>query len=84
MRLFLYQLQPIEVEKDGLVSVLHHRLASVEGRADIKARLLADEDISLTTQQEVALYFIAQKGIEQYPAPCTSQIHRNQTSTRAA
>jgi signal transduction histidine kinase len=63
MRLFLYQLQPIEVEKDGLVSVLHHRLASVEGRADIKARLLADEDISLTTQQEVALYFIAQEAL---------------------
>jgi hypothetical protein len=26
MRLFLYQMQQIDVEKDGLVSVLHHRL----------------------------------------------------------
>jgi len=63
MRLFLYQMQPIEVEKEGLISVLHHRLAAVEGRADIKARLLADENIFLSQQKEVALYFIAQEAL---------------------
>lgn len=63
MRLFLYQMQPIDVEKDGLISVLHHRLAAVEGRADIKARLLADENISLSKDKEVALYFIAQEAL---------------------
>jgi PAS domain S-box-containing protein len=63
MRLFLYQMQPIDVEKDGLVSVLHHRLAAVEGRADIKARLLADDDISIAKEKEIALYFIAQEAL---------------------
>jgi PAS domain S-box-containing protein len=63
MRLFLYQMQPIDLEKDGLVSVLHHRLAAVEGRADIKARLLADEEIPLSKDKEVALYFIAQEAL---------------------
>ncbi|MGE5250362.1 MAG: ATP-binding protein, partial [Bacteroidota bacterium] len=63
MRLFLYQIQPIDLEKDGLISVLHHRLSAVEGRADMKARLLADEDICLSTDKEVALYFIAQEAL---------------------
>ncbi len=63
MRLFLYQMQPIDVEKDGLVSVLHHRLAAVEGRADIKARLLADENVNLSKEKEIALYFIAQEAL---------------------
>jgi signal transduction histidine kinase len=63
MRLFLYQMQPIDMEKEGLISVLHHRLAAVEGRADIKARLLADEEISLSKDKEIALYFIAQEAL---------------------
>ncbi len=63
MRLFLYQMQSIDVEKDGLVSVLHHRLAAVEGRADMKARLLADDDISLSKEKEIALYYIAQEAL---------------------
>ena len=55
MRLFLFQMQPIDMEKDGLISLLHHRLAAVEGRADIKARLLADladEEIALSKESE--------------------------------
>ena len=63
MRLFLYQMQPVDLEKDGLISALHHRLAAVEGRADMKARLLADENISLSTDKEIALYFIAQEAL---------------------
>ncbi|HEX2696821.1 MAG TPA: histidine kinase N-terminal 7TM domain-containing protein [Anaerolineales bacterium] len=63
MRLFLYQMQPVDIEDEGLVSVLHHRLAAVEGRADIKARLLADDNISLSQDKEVALYFIAQEAL---------------------
>ncbi len=63
MRLFLYQMQPVELEKEGLISVLHHRLSAVEGRADMKARLLADENISLSMEKEVALYYIAQEAL---------------------
>ena len=66
MRLFLFQMQPIDMEKDGLISLLHHRLAAVEGRADIKARLradLADDEIALSKQAEVVLYYIAQEAL---------------------
>ena len=62
MRLFLYEMQPVDLE-DGLVSVLHHRLAAVEGRADIKARLLVDDDIVLPKDKEIALYFISQEAL---------------------
>jgi PAS domain S-box-containing protein len=63
MRLFLYQMQPLDLENEGLVSALHHRLAAVEGRANIKARLLADENIALSLDKEIALYFIAQEAL---------------------
>ena len=63
MRLFLYEMQPVDLEKEGLVSILHQRLAAVEGRADIKARLLADENISLGKEKEIALYYVAQEAL---------------------
>ena len=63
MRLFLYQIQPVDLEKEGLISALHHRLAAVEGRADIKARLLADENIELSKEKEISLFFIAQEAL---------------------
>lgn len=63
MRLFLYEMQPMDLTKEGLASVLHHRLAAVEGRADVKARLLTDENISLSKDKEVALYYISQEAL---------------------
>jgi PAS domain S-box-containing protein len=63
MRLFLYQMHPIDLEKEGLVSVLHQRLAAVEGRADVKVRFLADEKISLDKEKELTLYYIAQEAL---------------------
>jgi PAS domain S-box-containing protein len=63
MRLFLYELQPVDLERDGLVSILNQRLTAVEGRADVKARLLSDETVSLPLDKEVALYFIAQEAL---------------------
>jgi signal transduction histidine kinase len=63
MRLFLYGLQPVNIERDGLTSVLHQRLAAVEGRADIKARFISEDNISLPIEKQVALYFIAQEAL---------------------
>jgi PAS domain S-box-containing protein len=64
MRLFLYQMQPVDLEKGDLVSALHHRLSAVEGRADIQARFMPDEeDISISKEKEVALYYIAQEAL---------------------
>jgi len=63
MRLFLYQMQPVDLEKGDLVSALHHRLGAVEGRADIQARFVPDEDISISKDKEIALYYIAQEAL---------------------
>jgi signal transduction histidine kinase len=63
MRLFLYQLRPADIEKDGLIGAIHHRLSAVEGRASVKARLLADDGILLSKDKEVALYYIAQEAL---------------------
>lgn len=63
MRLFLFQMQTIDVEKEGLIAPLQYRLSAVEGRADTKARLLADENISLSMEKQVALYYIAQEAL---------------------
>lgn len=63
MRLFLYQMQPVDLEKGGLVSALHHRLGAVEGRADIQARFLPEEGINISKEKEVALYYIAQEAL---------------------
>lgn len=63
MRLFLFEMQPMDLEKEGLVTVLHHRLAAVEGRADIQARMIADDDIEISKNKEVALYYIAQEAL---------------------
>lgn len=63
MRLFLFELQPINLEREGLVTILNQRLVAVEGRADIKARLLADDNISLPFEKELALYYIAQEAL---------------------
>lgn len=63
MRLFLFQLQPSDIENDGLISVLHNRLAAVEGRADIKVKFMTDEEITLSKENEVTLYFIAQEAL---------------------
>lgn len=62
MRLFLYEMQPIDL-KDGLVSSLQHRLAAVEGRADIRARMLSDENIQLEKNKEIEIYYIAQEAL---------------------
>ncbi len=63
MRLFLFQMKPVDLEHAGLVAALHDRLAAVEGRADIKARLLADDNIDLSLEKETMLYYIAQEAL---------------------
>jgi PAS domain S-box-containing protein len=59
MRLFMFQMKPMDLEHKGLMAALNERLAAVEGRANIKARVLADEDIDLTLEKETILYNIA-------------------------
>jgi signal transduction histidine kinase len=63
MRLFLYELEPVDIEKDGLVSTLHQRLASVEGRSDIQARMIADSEILLSAEKETEIYYIVEEAL---------------------
>lgn len=63
MRLFLFQMQPVDFERDGLAAVIQNRLSAVEGRADIITRLHADDDISLPVEKQLAVYYIAQEAL---------------------
>ena len=59
MRLFIFQMKPMDLESKGLVAALNERLAAVEGRANMKARVLADENINLSLEKETILYNVA-------------------------
>jgi PAS domain S-box-containing protein len=63
MRLFLYELAPVDIERDGLITILQSRLASVEGRSDIQARMFTDNDILLSTQEETEIYYIVEEAL---------------------
>lgn len=63
MRLFIHRLRPPALEQEGLVGALHERLAAVEGRADVQARLLADDLPDLPLPLAEALYYIAQEAL---------------------
>ena len=63
MRLFLFELEPVDIERDGLVSTLHQRLASVEGRSDIQARMIADSEILLSAEKETEIYYIVEEAL---------------------
>jgi PAS domain S-box-containing protein len=61
MRLLVYELRPLALEREGLADALRQRLDAVEGRVGVVAQLSADETISLPKQVEGELYRI---GIE--------------------
>lgn len=63
MRLFLHELRPLVLESEGLVGALHQRMAAVEGRSDVHARLLADETINLPFEIEETLFRISQEAL---------------------
>jgi len=59
MRLFIFQMKPVDLEHKGLVAALNDRLAAVEGRANMNARVLPDENIYLSLEKETILYNVA-------------------------
>ncbi|MCB0083972.1 MAG: GAF domain-containing protein, partial [Caldilineaceae bacterium] len=61
MRLLVYELRPLDLEKEGLVGALHKRLNAVEKRAGIEARLITEGILAdLPLELEENLYRIAQ------------------------
>jgi signal transduction histidine kinase len=63
MRLLVYELQPPELEREGLVRTLRKRLEAVEGRAGVDAHLEVDEFVNLPGDVEQELYWIAQEAL---------------------
>ena len=59
MRLLVYELLPLDLEKEGLTGALQQRLDAVEGRAGVEARLIVVGDISLQPDLEACLYRVA-------------------------
>jgi signal transduction histidine kinase len=63
MRLMIYELRPADLERLGLVGALHRRLAAVERRSGITARLIAEELIELPLAVEQEFYGITQEAL---------------------
>ncbi|MBW7885697.1 MAG: GAF domain-containing sensor histidine kinase, partial [Caldilineaceae bacterium] len=63
MRLLVHELLPPALEKEGLLGALYQRLAAVEKRAGIDARLVVDEVFELSPRLEAALYRITQEAL---------------------
>jgi PAS domain S-box-containing protein len=63
MRLLVYELRPLDLQREGLIGALHQRLSAVEGRVNIKARLVAEELVELPAPVEEELYRIAQEAL---------------------
>lgn len=63
MRLLVYELRPLELEREGLVGALSRRLEAVERRTGVHAKLDADDSPGLSVQVEEALYRIAQEAL---------------------
>lgn len=63
MRLFLYELSPSNLKKDGLIAALNQRLDAVEGRADMVRKIQSDDNINLTNEQQEEFFFIAQEAL---------------------
>jgi signal transduction histidine kinase len=63
MRLLVYELQPPELERDGLVLALRRRLEAVEGRAGVEARVTVEEYDTLPGGIEQELFRIAMEAL---------------------
>ena len=63
MRLLVYELRPVALERQGLIGALEQRLETVERRAGIQTRILVHGEIELPVDVEVELYRIAQEAL---------------------
>jgi signal transduction histidine kinase len=63
MRLFLHQLDPVDIEREGFVSALRQRLVAVEGHADIKVNFKVTGKFSFSKEKERTIYYIAEEAL---------------------
>ncbi len=78
MRLLVHQLRPLDLEQEGLVGALRRRLNAVEGRVNIRGRLVVEEPLELPASVEESLYRIAQEALNnalKYAAATSVTVH---------
>jgi PAS domain S-box-containing protein len=63
MRLLVFELRPVMLETEGLVSALRTRLAAVEGRSGLKTEVRVEGERRLPIALEQELYRIAQEAL---------------------
>jgi PAS domain S-box-containing protein len=63
MRLFLHQLDPVDIEREGFVSALRQRLVAVEGHANIKVNFKVTGKFSFSKEKERTIYYIAEEAL---------------------
>jgi signal transduction histidine kinase len=63
MRLLLYELRPLALQREGLVGAVQQRLDAVEKRAGVDTRLLVEGTLDLPAPAEVELYHIIQEAL---------------------
>lgn len=63
MRLLVYELLPISLEKDGLVNVLQQRLKSVEQRSGVETEFITESNLNLPAAKQLGVYRIAQEAL---------------------
>lgn len=63
MRMLVHKLRPSQLEKEGLVKAIQHRLKAVEGRAGMKHRFDVEGIQNLDADIEDALYFVVQEAL---------------------
>ena len=63
MRLLLYELRPLTLERDGLASALKQRLEAVEGRAGVETSLFIEGSGIVPEHIDAELYRIAQEAL---------------------
>lgn len=63
LRLLLFELRPPELEQEGLIGALQHRLDAVEGRSGVKTQLLVNGEAGIPAAFEEALYAVAKEAL---------------------
>jgi signal transduction histidine kinase len=63
MRLLVYELRPLTLERDGLASALKQRLEAVEGRAGVETSLIIEGSGLVPEHIDAELYRIAQEAL---------------------
>ena len=63
MRLLVYELRPQILQKEGLIGALEHRLAAVERRAGINARLHVTQEMDLSHNIEEDLFHLSMEAL---------------------